>query len=362
QVLDIILDDPEALLTTPLADTVWRASAENSGTRARGSDGERTQSTIDQRILAAWVVDIDRGTFPQGLSQVITRSVRELITVGFDTIVGESDGVVLFALGSFAVGEPRLTSDLDLLVITKGRELEPVTRAIQGISRILAEGNLLQIDFRLRGEGANAPLVQDLETYRQYFAKRLSPWERVAFAKCAHWWGDPSLAEEFTEAIMPRLVENPVPGTIESLIETRSKLQGLVKKDAELLETKRSQGGRYDIEYLCSIGLAVLGKPFSLEHSSRTRLKHLAKAGLITSDDHDTMTAALALYSKIEYLLELGELMLPSSPESTTETFQYLATTMELLGMSSNGDVESALGQYKELVRRCYDNFVSQLH
>ena len=114
------------------------------------------RSRLDSRLVAAWVVDHASKTLPDVTCRTLADSVRELVAGAFNGLIGDKQGIALLALGSFAVGEPRLTSDVDVLVVTDGREHEPITRNLQTLNQILAEGNLLKLDFRLRGEGANA--------------------------------------------------------------------------------------------------------------------------------------------------------------------------------------------------------------
>ena len=88
--------------------------------------------------------------------------IHQLVSAGFDALDG-AEGAAVFAMGSYAIGEPRLGSDVDLLVVARKEALEPVTRATQVLNRALSEGSILKLDYRLRGEGANAPLkTQDI--------------------------------------------------------------------------------------------------------------------------------------------------------------------------------------------------------
>ena len=106
------------------------------------------------------------------------------MTPAFEAAIDDADGVCVFALGSFAVGEPRVLSDLDLIVVTDGADIPDLTTRVQAVNQWFTDGRIVKLDFRLRGEGASAPLVQDLSFYESYFADRISLWERVAFAMC----------------------------------------------------------------------------------------------------------------------------------------------------------------------------------
>ncbi|MEJ2722341.1 MAG: DUF294 nucleotidyltransferase-like domain-containing protein, partial [bacterium] len=310
---------------------------------------------LDRRILAGWRIDRIDGSFPRVMSRAMTEAVRLVLSRLFETLVPDQQGVAFFALGSFGVGEPRLSSDADVLVVSDGRAIEPLTRSIQQMSRFFSETNLLKIDFRLRGEGANAPLVQDLSTYRRYFADRMSPWERVAFAKCVCWGGDPAVADAFFETLLAVLTSPVSAANLAALVDTRKQLEGLVPRGREAFETKRSAGGRYDIEYLTAVALAETGAPFPLDADTVKRLEIIAAAGLITDEDLDLMTAALDFFGRVDFLMEFQEMPLPQTAEKIARTSHYLDRTFELLGLPADGGVRRTLDEHKRRVRACFE-------
>ncbi|MFQ5512524.1 MAG: nucleotidyltransferase domain-containing protein [Candidatus Krumholzibacteriia bacterium] len=361
EILDSLLEDPSAILDIPVSadapvDLLFSRNVETDRSRLH----KRVAAAFDRKVVAAWFSDMQAGTFPERIATTLTRSARQLITSAFDSLAGGT-GAALFAMGSYAVGEPRLGSDVDLLVVVGDAPLEPVTRALQLINRNLSESSVLKLDYRLRGEGANAPLVQDLEYYRGYFAGRVSPWETVAFAKCACWGGDHNVAREFGAVLRARLASPPAAGDLVALIETRGKLESLVAADAELLETKRSAGGRYDIEYLCAIGLAARGRPVPVDSGTVERLRLLAADGHLTRRALSSLEEALAFYTRVDYLLELQGFSLPTNAARRDELARYLTTTLALLGMGDKTPFEERMRAHKAAVRRCYQRLVDSL-
>jgi glutamate-ammonia-ligase adenylyltransferase len=358
--IDSLRKSPLAVIDSPLPDgKLWRAIMADS----RGGNEaayNQIRGAMDRRTLAAWIADIDGGDFPKMLFRTVAATVRGIATSACDALFGDRRDVVIFALGSFGVSEPRLTSDLDLLVVARGGDLEPITRDIHTLNGVTERANLFKLDFRLRGEGANAPLVQDIESYKRYFEKRMSPWEKIAFAKCGHWYGDPSLASEFVDALVPHLTKVPDRRAIESLTQTRDSLETLVPTGADRLETKRSKGGRYDIDYLCAIGLALSGDRFPLDASTSDRLGWIVDADLISSDDLGMIEDALTLFQRVDYLLELAGVTLPKTPEQMGRIVDYLDRTLTLLGMESEGGVDEALRRYKAAVRECYTEVLTK--
>jgi len=358
--IDSLRKSTQAVIDSPLPDgKLWRAIM--AAPRGRNEAAfNQVRGAMDRKTLAAWIADIDGGAFPKMLFRTVAATARSIMTSACGALFGDGTDVAIFALGSFGIGEPRLTSDLDLLVVARGEDLEPITRNIHTLNGVTERASLFKLDFRLRGEGANAPLVQDIESYKTYFDKRMSPWEKIAFAKCAHWHGDPSLASEFIDALTPHVIGAPGQRDIESLTQTRDRLETLVPEGADRLETKRSKGGRYDIDYLCAIGLALRGDRFPLDATTSDRLGWLVDAGFISSDNRAMIEDALTLYQRVDYLLELAGMTLPKTSERMGRIVEYLDRTLTLLGMESEDGVEEALRHYKIAVRECYTEILAR--
>jgi glutamine synthetase adenylyltransferase len=222
---------------------------------------------------------------PHGQTGGLARAAARLhLAAAFDEMVPEKERVAVFALGSYGVGEPRITSDLDLLVVADGVELPDLMQRLQIINQWFTDGRILKLDFRLRAERASAPLVQDLAFYEDYFRSRASLWERVAFAKCAAWWG----GEEITRAFMRKLrafVARPfTPDEIARLIEMRRSVESLAPRHFAEWDTKRSAGGRYDIEYLTAVGMAATCADRLDYFTMSTRAVALVRAGFGAAD------------------------------------------------------------------------------
>ncbi|MCK4774753.1 MAG: nucleotidyltransferase domain-containing protein, partial [Candidatus Krumholzibacteria bacterium] len=231
----------------------------------------------------------------------LTKAVKTLLKTVFDNTFTRKEHVALFALGSFAVGEPRLFSDLDVIVVTENADIPRITSKIQRINKWLGEGNIIKLDFRLRGEGSSAPLVHDIQFYKQYFESRMSLWERIAFAKCRLWWGDEQLAYQFFDSLRYTFDRPFTESEVVSLSRSRKSIESLAPQTFGHMETKRSAGGRYDIEYLTAIGLAETapGEAYDFALNTYGRLGILHQSGLLDEQDFETMIGALILFTEV---------------------------------------------------------------
>ncbi len=319
--------------------------------------------TRDRLHLAAFLVDFETRSLPETLTHSRASFANRAVVSAFDRILGRDTPAALFALGSFGVSEPRFGSDADLLVVTDTENAEAITRGVQTIHRIFTEGTVLKLDFRLRGEGANAPLIQDIRAYETYFRRRMSLWERIAYSKCRFWWGDPAIAQSFLSALGEALAKPFTKAEIESLIEMRRKLESLAKRTEESWETKRSAGGRYDIEYLSGIGIAQIteGGAYPFSAGTTERLGILKTAGLLEEKDLATCGEALSLYGRLEYILELQGFSLPHTEARETYLQNYADRTFGYLGLPLDRTLPMDIKEKKRAVRGTFDHFLERV-
>lgn len=374
EVLDTLLEDPQSIIDAPIKDEVPWGALDGKPSRDRLESLRRAvRSAIDTRILAAWVLDVERlaraeidrsatGGFPAVLPGVLTATTRSSLASSFSVLVPDTNGLALIALGSFAVEEPRLSSDVDLLVVVHERDIESVTRKTFTLNQAFAQSGLFKLDFRLRGEGASAPLVQDVASYRKYFSDRLAPWERIAMMKSALWYGDERVGERFFGALQEQLDRPFTAAQIDELVSVRNKIESLVPKNVQALETKRSAGGRYDIDYLSAIGSFLTGESADPGKNTSQRLDVLADAGTLTEKERTDLASALDLYRCVDYLMELQGFGLPNAPAKTERTVNYLGRTLTLLGLgksySGANGIVTALDEARTNVRACYNRVI----
>ncbi|MFH1756209.1 MAG: hypothetical protein ABIA59_10970 [Candidatus Latescibacterota bacterium] len=370
ELMDALLLDPQQIIHRSLHVAPGWDQLTPAGGNLRAADEEAAASlkrqlkqTLDHLHLAAFIADVPDGTVPSTLAHSRTTLARNWIGGAADSIIGDSTNCALFTMGSFAAGEPRFTSDIDLLFVTQSNDVETITRKIHGLNRVISESGLFKLDFRLRGEGANAPLVQNLEFYMQYFQERMSLWERVAFSKCSCWWGSTAIAGSIHETLAGILATPFSRQEIDSLVTMRHKLETLADRRPDSWETKRSPGGRYDIEYICAIGIAQTagraGYPFSA--SSEERIRILQSAGLLTGEESTTLIEASALFTRLEYILELQGFSLPHSQERDSYIEQYTTRTFSLLGLPVSHSAKKDVISAKQKTRRIFERFIAEL-
>jgi glutamate-ammonia-ligase adenylyltransferase len=278
------------------------------------------------------------------------------LAAALDNAIPAGTPVALFVLGSYAVGEPRMQSDADVIVVSDGADIPAITERVQLVNRWFTDGGLLKLDFRLRGEGASAPLVQDLGYYCNYLDTRMSLWERVALSKCRAWWGDARVQERFMQKLRDIVARPFTRDEIAQLVAMRARVESLAPAKFPVWDTKRSAGGRYDLEYLTAVALAAHAKDDDdfFTRSTHERIERLADVGVISKKDARALTDALDLYTLIDYLMELQELTHPRSTEKAAYLGTYMSRSFGYLGMPAPDGVEALVEETNQKVRRVY--------
>jgi glutamate-ammonia-ligase adenylyltransferase len=370
EIMDALLVEPYDVIDRSLSCTPEWGMLKSSKSGLRSGNETSAQALekqlkqlLDHLHLAAFFSDIREETFPSTLAESRAQLAKHWITEASENLLGKDAESALFTLGSFAVSEPRFTSDIDLLLVTRANDTEQITKKLHVLNSVISESGIFKLDFRLRGEGANAPLVQTVDFYENYFRTRMSLWERIAFSKYVCWWGCDEIAANLHQTLTKILAKPFSKTEIESLVQMRKKLETLAGHRIEDWETKRSAGGRYDIEYLCAIGLAQTTRredyPFTA--TTEERLRMLEAAGILDAEETKTLLEALVLFTRIEYLLELQGFSLPQTTDRDMYLEKYIGRTYAYLGFLSESDVKIQLITTKANTRRIFTRFIGEL-
>ena len=104
-------------------------------------------------------------------------------------------------LGSFGMKQMSYSSDIDLIIVVDGMETtgdiqEECENFITETNKCIAP---FTIDFKLRPEGRNAPIVADLNAYKKYLDNRAEFWEFQALLKLSFVDGSEESFNKFRE-------------------------------------------------------------------------------------------------------------------------------------------------------------------
>jgi glutamate-ammonia-ligase adenylyltransferase len=250
-------------------------------------------------------------------------------------------GFAVIGMGKLGGHELNYSSDVDLIYVYDSHEGEtrprtgrsPSKPAATGISNeeyfeILSreltkalseptkEGYVFRVDLRLRAEGSIGQLARSLNDYRRYYATRGQIWERLALLKAWPVAGSSEVGEAFIRAVKPfilgRSSRKPALAGVMAVIEEVRAVKEMI--DAKMADrghehrnVKLGIGGIREIEFLVQTIQVLAGKktPALLHRSTVGSLNAFASRKLLSSSEHDALSAAYLFLRDVEHKLQM---------------------------------------------------------
>jgi glutamate-ammonia-ligase adenylyltransferase len=209
-------------------------------------------------------------------------------------------GLTVLALGSFGAGEIRYGSDLDLVFLyaragttAEGMDYQEwfarlAQRLIGALSARFEEGQLYEVDTRLRPSGAQGMLVTSYAAFDRYHHEEAAPWERVALLRARPVVAWPAGREDPLPSFAPLLEEiayRPVDEAAlrAELVRMRGRIEAERSGAGDVVHLRFSAGGLTDLEFLAAWEQLRGGRgdPALRTASPFAALAHLAGRGTL---------------------------------------------------------------------------------
>lgn len=289
---------------------------------------------------------------------------------------GKIAGGALSVVGLGRLGSEEMTvsSDLDLIFIydhAPGVEMsdgpKPLQpgpyyarasqRLITALTALTAEGELYEVDMRLRPSGNKGPVAVSLESFSKYQAEEAWTWERMALTRARFVAGPPAIRAKVESAIRDALAKprDPV-----QTLKDAAEMRGRLEKDTgptEVWNVKSAPGGLIDIEFIAQSLMAAnaAAKPGILRANTRDALIALQTEGVLPAEDADALVAALTLYENVLHILRLT-VDEPFKPADASPSLKALIARAS--EKTAYEDVEAALAMTMMDVRARFQRLV----
>lgn len=242
----------------------------------------------------------------------------------------EGFNFAIIGLGRLGASTMKLDSDLDLMFVYQsdnhsisdggvnlgatGYALKLAQRLVSFLSTATAQGQLYEVDLRLRPDGNAGPLATHIDRLTSYTQEQAWPWEAIAFRKARLiWQSNPDFSKQHKgtdlSAFICKMAEHFKSIPLASL---RSDIQAMVGRLEDVhpsaLDLKKRKGGLLTAEFLASI----------IDHPE------------IVMDGHSEKIFAQAFKSK-ESLEEIWQLLaLTTVKKENDETLNWLGNMLKL--------------------------------
>ncbi len=268
-------------------------------------------------------------------------------------------GLAVLAMGKLGAREMTVASDLDLIFIyetapeaerSDGAKPLPTSqyfarfaqRYISALTAMTPEGQLYDIDMRLRPSGNAGPIATTLAGWRRYYEADSWTWEHMALSRARVVAGDPSLSARIEAAIRAVL---SAPRDPDKLLIDVAEMRARIAREhpaKTVWSVKYLRGGLTDLEFLAQYLLLrhVHAHPEVLDGSTQAVFAKLAGAGLIGASLARRLIEATRLMRQVQ-----GMLRLTAAPafdaDSGTESLQ--ASLARAAGMRDFAALRDAL-------------------
>lgn len=224
----------------------------------------------------------------------------------------------IIAMGRYGGAENGFGSDADVMAVYRaiaGMSDEVAQRQagvlVAEVKRLTADPRLpLDLDFDLRPEGRNGPVVRSLRSYEAYYARWSLTWESQALLRGRGVAGDRTLVTDF-EALADRLryPETLDDGSVREIRRTKARMETerLPRGVDPTRHLKLGPGGLSDVEWIVQLIQLRHGAtiPALRTRSTLGALDAAVAAALIDRDDAAQLRQAWVLASRLRSAITL---------------------------------------------------------
>jgi len=233
-------------------------------------------------------------------------------------------GLAVLAFGKLGGREMAPMSDLDLVFVYNvpadiegsdgKRELTPMVyfsrlgqRLVTAITSQTGEGNLYEVDTRLRPNGRSGPVCTQFDGFKNYYQGEAWTWEFMALTRARPIYGPTGL-----QKVLAQIIEDAIrqPRDAKVLVRDVDSMRQRIRKQYpgdKPWEIKHRHGGLVDIEFITQylqLRHAADGKDI-LSTNTGTALEKLAEAGYLQATVAQDLRSALRLWRNLQAAIRL---------------------------------------------------------
>jgi glutamate-ammonia-ligase adenylyltransferase len=232
--------------------------------------------------------------------------------------------MAVVAMGKLGGREMTAASDLDLIMVydfdqaaTMSDGLKPLApthyytrlaqRLLNALTAQTAEGNLYEVDMRLRPSGQKGPLATQLSSFIHYQQSEAWTWEHMALTRARVVSGPPALRVAVEEAIRAALTRARDPAKTAADVREMRALVEKEKGTRDIWELKQVRGGLVDLEFIAQYLQLIHAHAHQevLSTGTADALVNLERIGLLTTQAADVLLPAARLLGNLTQVLRL---------------------------------------------------------
>jgi glutamate-ammonia-ligase adenylyltransferase len=336
------------------------------------------QFRVGTKTLADPTMAISYGDAYSRLAETAIGTIYDAAMADIERQYGrlpEGDMVVL-GLGKLGSGEMTLQSDLDLILICDCPDFSALSdgdkpldadrwfaraarRLTSGLSAPSAEGELYEVDTRLRPSGNAGPLVTKFTSFVDYQLNQAWNWEHMALTRGRVLAGGDKLRQKVEAAI----------GDILSAPRDMAKLAQDAEDMRQRLRTHQPQAGPFDIRRGDGglVDVEFIAQSLQLAHGAQHDgllvpqplpqiLSALKSADCLERDAHDGLQAAAACFLSLRQIASLC-----LEDDETAPPAAIAGLLLEALNEPDMSRLSHVIEQHRAHVAACFEASMAHL-
>ncbi len=324
------------------------------------------------------LLKIDQNESANTLSDIADSAINALYKRIEEEMVaqhGRISGSSLAILAMGKLGSRRLTpeSDLDLVFVydlpknSKASDgSKPMSpghyfarlsqRFITAMTSQTSEGNLYEVDMRLRPSGTSGPIASSLDSFRKYTLEEAWTWEQMALTRSRIISAPNHLSKKINDIIDATLSRQRDP---ESLVADVYKMRKRILNTHEtkfIWDVKHIRGGLIDVEFIAQfLQLRHAHKhPDIMVHDTKSALEILTSKALINPEIASDLLHALELWNSLQGMLRL------TIPKGSRQLRQHdipVSLRDKLARVGGTKDYNTLLDKMDACANKVFDHF-----
>ena len=289
--------------------------------------GNEQAFLIGVRVLTGMISAPLAGSGYAQLAEELIGAVQRAVEADFVVQHGHVPGgaAVVLAMGKLGGREMTASSDLDLIVVydyapdaAQSDGTRPLAvsqyyarltqRLITGLSAPTAEGQLYEVDMRLRPSGQKGPMATQLSSFIEYQRKDAWTWEHMALTRARVISGPPELRAKVERAIAEALRRPRDRMQIAADVRDMRQRIAAEKGTDNIWDMKQARGGLVDLEFIAQFLQLVHAhdRPDILDQNTVQALRKLEQAGFLGGEAASVLIPAARLISDLTQILRLS--------------------------------------------------------
>ncbi|MBI5665974.1 MAG: bifunctional [glutamate--ammonia ligase]-adenylyl-L-tyrosine phosphorylase/[glutamate--ammonia-ligase] adenylyltransferase [Nitrospirae bacterium] len=263
----------------------------------------------------------------KGLSQVAEAVIKSVVERA------GCRGLSVMALGKLGAREMTFGSDLDIVFVSESPEaMTTAERIIKALTSYTDMGPLYSVDTRLRPDGSKGVLVNNLNGFENYYLKKAHHWEIQALLKARPVGGDQGLARSFLGMAKGVILQRGRDVSRDDITTMRDKIMKELSRPSEGIDIKLCPGGVEEIEFFVQYMQLHHANDFPeiLVQNTSAAISRLAKKGLLSREQRETLFNAYGYYRKLQTFMRLNEEeLIYSGPDITGQAAAFMGHESE---------------------------------